>query len=77
MCTDYFTDAHGHIVPPEQYGMLDWPRETIIEINFEDIDGKTRLTVRPYPVPPSKDRASADQGWSKTLDRLVAYVEGE
>jgi len=77
VCTDYFTDPEGNVVSPEGYGMSDWPVETIIEINFEDLDGRTRLTVRHYPVAPSKDRENANEGWSQTLDRLVAYAEQE
>jgi uncharacterized protein YndB with AHSA1/START domain len=75
VCTDYFTDKDGNKVPPTQYGMEDWPKETIIRVIFEDEGEKTRLTVRHEGVLPSKDRDCAESGWSETLDRLSEYVE--
>ena len=76
VCTDYFADEQGNKVSPEHYGMSpEWPAETIITVTFENVQGKTKLTVIQESVTPSKKRECAEQGWSESLDRLAIYVE--
>jgi len=52
VCTDTFADEKGNPVSPQQYGMSrEWPEEAIIETTFSEHAGKTRVTVRHWPLP--------------------------
>jgi PhnB protein len=61
----------------------DWPLEMLSVFSFEDEPGgRTKFTVRwqPYNATPAErqtfeaGRASMQQGWSGTMDQLVAYL---
>lgn len=69
--TDSFADAQGNPVPPAHYGMsASHPAEALVTINFEEHEGKTRLTLR-HTIPVSvEERKGTEQGWSEMLDRL-------
>lgn len=73
--TDSFSDEKGNIVQPVDYGMgADWPVEALITVTFDELDGKTGLTVR-QSVPESLAESSgARQGWAETLDKLAEYL---
>ncbi len=74
--TDTFADEHGNIVAPAYYGMgPDQPVEMSVQVTFEDIDGKTRLTVEHcgYPWGDTKDQAI--EGWSQSFDKLDKCLE--
>jgi uncharacterized protein YndB with AHSA1/START domain len=74
--TAYFTDKGGNIVPPTSYGTSPgWPEETFITVTFEDVDGKTKLTLRHFAgAAAQEDIDGANEGWSQSLDKLVAYL---
>jgi uncharacterized protein YndB with AHSA1/START domain len=77
--TDSFADENGNVVPASHYGMsAGWPLELLITLTFEDLGGKTRLTLRHSGIAsvPADDRGGMDQGWSESLDKLAALVEG-
>jgi uncharacterized protein YndB with AHSA1/START domain len=77
VCTDSFSDAEGNLVEPAQYGMPEWPVETLITVTFAEREGKTTLTLQ-HDVPESvAERTGARQGWSESLDRLAAYLAAE
>jgi uncharacterized protein YndB with AHSA1/START domain len=70
--TDSFSDPEGNIVSPTHYGMgSDFPLETLITVTFEDLDGKTRLTLQQIGLPVSVDSENAKQGWNEAFDKLV------
>lgn len=73
--TDVFSDESGNIVQPSEYGMsADWPSETVITVTFDDIDGRTGLTVRQSVSEELAESSGARQGWAETLDRLAEYL---
>jgi uncharacterized protein YndB with AHSA1/START domain len=74
--TDNFADKDGNIVPASTYGMtMEWPSDAKIDLTFEDLDGKTRLTVKHINVPVGQEGDLTDQGWKEYLDRLEEYFK--
>ncbi len=75
VCTDSFADEQGNMVSPEQYGMNpDWPTEAIIDVTLTEHAGKTRLTLRHYPLPQGRERDMCQQGWEESLYKLGDYL---
>ena len=74
VCTDTFCDENGNIVSPKQYGLNDWPNETLIAVTFDDYDGKTKLNLQHFPVPQSRESDMCRQGWNECFDKLVDYL---
>lgn len=73
--TDSFADEKGNVVPPSHYGMEgDQPREGRITVTFEELDDKTKLTVRHAGMAPSDTNEMVEQGWNETLDKLAASL---
>jgi len=70
--TDSFADEQGHIVPASHYGMNPaFPLEMLVKATFEDLDGRTGLTLEHSGLPVGLDRAGAREGWSQSLDKLA------
>jgi uncharacterized protein YndB with AHSA1/START domain len=77
-----FVDADGRAAPPPMFP--DWPLGTtmLTTVTFEDLGGKTQLTVRQGFLPPEaaandvvrRVREGAQLGWGETLDRLAEHV---
>jgi uncharacterized protein YndB with AHSA1/START domain len=70
---DSFADKDGNIVPASYYGMGEgFPPETQITITFEDLHGKTRLTLRYADVSNlgAEDLRNMEIGWNESLDKL-------
>jgi len=76
--TDSFADEKGNVVPPSHYGMQgEWPVEMNLVLTFEELNGKTNLTIH-YPNIPGaneKDLNDMRQGWNESLDKLALVVE--
>lgn len=73
--TDYFTDAEGNKVDPKSFGMPgEWPDEMRVTITFEDMDGKTKLTIV-HEGHPAEMASDAETGWKQSLEKLAAAVE--
>jgi uncharacterized protein YndB with AHSA1/START domain len=72
--TDCFSDENGNIVPPKEYGLKNWPDETIVTVNFIDYAGRTKLEVRHGPVPSGSERDMCEQGWNQCIDKLFDYL---
>ena len=60
-----------------------WPREMHTTVRFEDLGGKTRITVEWLPVEGSTDlerktfeegRDSMKMGWTGTMEQFEAYL---
>lgn len=76
-----FSDKDGGVtVHP---AMADWPREMHTRVTFEDLGGKTKVTVQWVPVESSSDaerktfdegRDSMKGGWSGTYEQLAAHL---
>jgi uncharacterized protein YndB with AHSA1/START domain len=73
--TDSFADEDGNAVPASHYGMGEgFPDETEITVTFEDVNGKTRLTVR-QPAIPGEMGEQSEQGWNESLDKFEESVK--
>ena len=75
VCTDSFADEKGDVVPATHYGMgADVPLEMLVTVTFEDLGGKTRMTLRHAGLPPGEMSDGAQQGWSESFDKLAEYL---
>lgn len=71
VCTDSFADKDGNLVPASYYGMKgDWPMELMVNLTFEEYNGRTRFTLRHSGFPPGEDSDMAKEGWNQSLDKL-------
>jgi uncharacterized protein YndB with AHSA1/START domain len=69
--TDSFADENGNVVPASHYGMPDdFPLETHVTVTFEELDGKTKLTLR-HTGMPAEGGEQAEAGWNESLDKLA------
>lgn len=70
--TDSFADEHGNIVPASYYGMeADIPIELEVEVTFEDIGGKTRMTLEHCGLPKGTILEQTKDGWNQSFDKLA------
>jgi uncharacterized protein YndB with AHSA1/START domain len=75
VATDSFADENGNVVPATDYGITDdFPLETVLTVTFEDLGGKTKLTVRHEGMPAGEMAEGAEVGWKETLDKLAASL---
>ena len=49
----------------------DIPMETEVIVTFEDVDGKTKLTLRQVGFPESQLNEHAGAGWNQSFDKLA------
>ena len=71
--TDSFCDADGNIVPASHYGMeSDYPLEMMLTVTFQDIGGKTKMTLNQLGL--VEMGGGANEGWNQMLDKLVALL---
>lgn len=78
VCTDSFADKEGNVVPATHYGVsADFPLEMLITATFEEIEGKTKLTLRHAGIPSGKDYYNCKAGWNESLDKLADYLAKE
>src|SRR5438093_2639823 len=72
---DSFAQAKGNIVPASHYGMpAGIPLELVVTVTFEDLGGKTRMTLRHAGFPVGLHRDMAGQGWSESFEKLAASL---
>jgi uncharacterized protein YndB with AHSA1/START domain len=75
VATDSFADEHGNVVPASHYGMEgDMPLEMLVTVTFEDLGGKTKLTLTHAGLPAGEQQTGASQGWNESLDKLAALI---
>jgi uncharacterized protein YndB with AHSA1/START domain len=73
--TDSFADEHGNIVPASYYGMdANMPLELEVEVSFEKIGGKTRITLEHCGLP-SEFLDQTKEGWMQSFDKLAECLE--
>jgi uncharacterized protein YndB with AHSA1/START domain len=77
--TDHFTDKDGSRVPASTYGLPDedFPDEFTVTVLFEDMGGKTKLTLTHGEVPGERMRELMRQGWNEQFDKLQADATGK
>lgn len=74
--TDSFADSDGNIVPASYYGMDDELSLTMeISVTFEQINNKTRMTLKHTGLPEGEIREEAKKGWNQSFDKLEAYLK--
>jgi uncharacterized protein YndB with AHSA1/START domain len=49
--------------------------ENLVTVTFEDLGGKTKLTLRQVPFQSDAERDGHGEGWGSTFDRLAELVE--
>jgi uncharacterized protein YndB with AHSA1/START domain len=75
VATDSFADAKGNVVPASAYGMKsEMPLEMLVTVTFEDLAGKTQVTLRHAGLPAGSDQDGAEQGWSESFEKLAASL---
>jgi len=68
---DSFADKKGNIVSAVHYAMsAEFPLEMRVTVTFEDVGGKTRLTLTHAGIP-EKEREMCTAGWSESLYKLA------
>jgi uncharacterized protein YndB with AHSA1/START domain len=76
VCTDSFADAEGNVIPASQYGMPgDWPLELLVTVTFEEVDGKTKLTLRHAGIPEGQMTDMTSAGWNESFDKLTESLK--
>jgi uncharacterized protein YndB with AHSA1/START domain len=76
VATDSFADEKGNTVPALHYGFgEDFPKEMTVVITFEDIGGKTKMTLRHIGMPAGDMSKMAGQGWNESFDKLAAILK--
>lgn len=74
--TDAFSNEQGDIVSPTEYGL---PAETATEflfsLTFEDLGGKTRMTLVHSGMPAGEMREMSLQGMNESLDKLAESLK--
>jgi len=74
VASDSFADADGNVVPASHYGMPgDFPLEMIATVTFEDLGGKTKITINQAGMPAGMQEM-AGTGWNQSLDKLAAHL---
>ncbi|MDL1901971.1 hypothetical protein FBR02_14530, partial [Anaerolineae bacterium CFX9] len=53
----------------------DLPMEMIVILTFEDVDGKTRLTLTQQGLPAGEFEDMTVAGWNQSLDKLAATLK--
>lgn len=70
VATDSFADEKGNVVPATKYGFkADFPAELLLTTTFEEVDGKTKLTLR-HEGFPADQVEGAREGWTTSLEKL-------
>jgi uncharacterized protein YndB with AHSA1/START domain len=74
--TDCFADENGNVVPATHYGMgSDFPLEMLVTVTFEDLGGKTRMTLRHEGLPAGEMLEGAGTGWNESFDKLAESLK--
>ncbi len=79
VATDSFADEHGNIVPSTHYGMEGFPLEMLVTFEFEEQNGKTKMTLTHTGIEniDEKIREGMDQGWNQSFDKIASLVFDE
>ena len=53
----------------------DQPLDMAVEINFEDVGGKTRMSLEHCGLPEGDMLDNARTGWNQSFDKLASCLE--
>jgi uncharacterized protein YndB with AHSA1/START domain len=74
--TDSFADEHGNVVGASHYGMSDdMPKIMQVILDFEDLGGKTKMTLVHRGLPAGEMSEQTKQGWNEMFDKLDSTLE--
>lgn len=74
--TDSFADENGNVVPASHYGMEgDFPMELMVTVTFEEMNGKTKMTLRHAGFPAGEMFEMAGAGWNTSFDKLAESLK--
>ena len=72
---DHWRGVYREVTPPERL-IFSWPRhESDVKLTFEDVGGKTRLTLQHGIFPNVESRDQHNTGWNSTMDCLADYLK--
>ena len=79
---EYWRGIYREVVAPERL-VFTWPTttrhpevtDTVVTVTFEDVGGKTRLTLRHATFATIAHRDDHNGGWNNAFDRLAELVE--
>ncbi len=75
VCTDSFADKDGNVVPASHYGIENFPMELLMSITFDQINSKTRMTLRHQGFPEGEMLKDAREGWNQSFDKLAQSLK--
>ncbi|MCX6352004.1 MAG: SRPBCC domain-containing protein [Bacteroidetes bacterium] len=68
--TNCFSDSKGNVVPASDYKMPgEWAMEALVTVEFEEVDGKTNMTLEHEGIPVEIDD-DCMKGWQSSFDKL-------
>jgi uncharacterized protein YndB with AHSA1/START domain len=72
---DHWKGVYRDVVPPERL-VFTWPAgpESVVTVTFEDLDRKTKLTLRHGMFEEGQQRDDHNRGWNSTMDCLAEYL---
>jgi uncharacterized protein YndB with AHSA1/START domain len=73
---DHWTGTYREVSPPERLAFT-WPAgpNSVVTVTFEDVAGKTKLTLRHGVFDTVDARDRHEHGWNSTLDCLADYLK--
>lgn len=73
--TDSFADSNGNIVPASYYKMpVDYGLELQVTIEFEEVDGKTNMSLQHAGLP-AEISEECMKGWQSSFDKLERNIK--
>ncbi|HEY6533470.1 MAG TPA: SRPBCC domain-containing protein [Acidimicrobiales bacterium] len=72
--TEMISDEDGNPVSPEGMGLPDGHSVTVVRVELDVVDGRTRMVMTHVGIPADSPGAA---GWNMALDKLTAYVDGK
>jgi uncharacterized protein YndB with AHSA1/START domain len=70
--TESMSDETGRVMSPSEMGMPEGhPTTTEVHVEFEDVDGRTKMVLTHHGIPSDSPGAT---GWTMALDKLALHV---
>ena len=71
--TDSMSDENGNVISPSAMGMPDGhPETTEVTVLFEDVGGRTKMTMTHEGVPADSPGAT---GWNQAFAKMANHIE--
>jgi uncharacterized protein YndB with AHSA1/START domain len=77
VATDSFADSDGNVVPSTHYGMEGFPLELEVILTFEDLGGRTKMTLRHVGIENIGEKMceEMEKGWNQSLDKITQNMK--